>query len=213
MWVQLKSIQYVKDENGRQTTRHPGDWVNVGKQTALLWQARGDAEIPQGTVYRHLTVPGSGVLVRGDIEAARQRLRGYQARIEIEEGAPRLPFKYTVIYTPSALLRQDLVPVGLSFLDTWQLAVPMWDYEELALNAGTDADRQRTQEAIRDLRVPMYDTRLMFVRQCEDTERLIAAWRSEMAGGGDERLAFLRALYAIKPLILALPMTWTKPKG
>ena len=212
MWIRLTSIQYIA-LNGKQEARYPGDWVNVGKQTALLWQSRGDAEIPQATIYKHLTVGGSGILVRGDIETARARLYGYQAGLALQDGDLRLPFKYTIIYSPSAPLRHDLLPIGLSFLDTWQLAVPMWDYEQLALSAGTDADRQRTEAVIRDLRVPLYDTRLIFARQCPDTERLITLWRKELADGGDERLAFLRALYAVKPLILALPMTWTRPKA
>ena len=212
MWVRLKSIQYIVID-GKQRPHHPGDWVNVGKQTALLWQSRGDAEIPANTIHRHLTVEGSGILARGDVETARARLAGYQARMAIEGGDLRLPFRYTIIYSPQVPLRHDLLPIALSFLDTWQLAVPMWDYEELAANAGTPAERERTQGIIRDLRVPLYDTRLMFVRQCEDCERLISLWRKEMADGSDERLAFLRALYRVKPLILALPMTWTRPRG
>ena len=58
---------------------------------------------------------------------------------------------------------------------------------------------------IRDLRVPMYDTRVIFAKLTPDTARLIKIW-NEIEG--DRRLAFLQALYKVKPFILALPANW-----
>jgi len=37
---------------------------------------------------------------------------------------------------------------------------------------------------------------------------MLVAWQKEMADGGEPRLAFLRAVYRVKPLFLALPRTW-----
>ncbi|MFA5053530.1 MAG: hypothetical protein WC565_05705, partial [Parcubacteria group bacterium] len=43
MWVQLVTIQHIAD-HGRTVARYPGDWVDVGKQTALAWVASGQAK-------------------------------------------------------------------------------------------------------------------------------------------------------------------------
>ena len=56
----------------------------------------------------------------------------------------------------------------------------------------------------------MYDTRLIFARNEPEIVKLFDLWQKE--GGGV--LAFLRAVYTVKPFILALPSTWTlgRPK-
>jgi len=61
-----------------------------------------------------------------------------------------------------------------------------------------------------DMRVQVYDTRVIFARKCRDTDALFAAWGKEKARGVDERLAFLRALHRVVPLVNALPPTWIK---
>jgi len=101
-----------------------------------------------------------------------------------------------------------MIPVGVSLLDKWQVAAPLWDYEKLACHVANEPAREATKAIIHDLRVPLYDTSLIFVKRCGDTERLIEAW-DWSADGDEDRLAFLRALYEVKPLILALPITWT----
>ncbi len=53
--------------------------------------------------------------------------------------------------------------------------------------------------------MPVYDTRLMFIRRCHATRELVDEWVAE---DGHRGLAFLRALYRVKPLVLALPTTW-----
>jgi len=98
--------------------------------------------------------------------------------------------------------------VGFGLLDVWELAVPLCDYQTLAIHLGSDEEKERTKAVIRDLRVPLYDTRLMFVKHCQNTVDLFSRWQKECESS-DERLAFLRALYQVKPFILALPMTWT----
>lgn len=107
-------------------------------------------------------------------------------------------------------LRLNILPIGFSLLDTWQIAAPVWSYTELAAHVGNAAEREYTQSIIRDLRVLMYDTRMVFVRRCGDTRKFVSVWRDESEKGADERLAFLRALYIVKPVLLALPTTWTK---
>ena len=98
-------------------------------------------------------------------------------------------------------------------LDTWEIIVPMWDYSELAAGIGTEEQRAKVKATVRDLRVPLYDTRLMFVRKTDSTERLFAEYNKELSAGMDDKLAFLLALYRVKPFIMPTPLTWTGRSG
>jgi len=99
--------------------------------------------------------------------------------------------------------------ICFKLLQRWQVAIPLWNYETLAAQVGTEEERERTKAVIRDLRVPLRDTRLVFMRRCAQTRELTNVWREELTNSTDERLAFLRALYRIKPVICDLPASWT----
>jgi len=207
MWVQLTCKKNI-EVKGKMRTYNPGDWVDVGKQTALYWISEGSAWIPEGKAVNLMSVD-CGVFLWGDKDTGVERLGDYAGKIDVESGDwPALPWVKTMIYNPGLQLRRDLVPIGFSLLDTWQAAVPIWDYDKLALDLGDQAERDRTVGIIRDLRVPAYATDLMFVKRSDDTQRLMDVWRDEHWQGNDPRLSFLRALYQVRPVILALPTTW-----
>lgn len=209
--IQLKAIRYTR-KAGVQITWRPGDWLEVGKdigqQTALLWVAEGAASMPHlSQAERLTTLVGSnlGVVIRGGDfkEASKQVPREH---LEVVEGDIELPFARTLLWDPSAPLRSELIPIGFHRLESgWQIAVPLLSYEKLASNIGTPKDRARTAKVIPDLRIMVYDTRLVYIKKCDDTQRLIDLWSKEP---GDERLGFLRALFAVKPIICALPQKW-----
>lgn len=217
MWVKLASIQYVF-VNGRQETRYPGDWVDVGKQTARQWLALGYATIPDPVQAASLIDATAGIIARGTLaDTMRTRINEVLPGLEVvecaDDGDLDLPFSETLIWHTTAPLRLEMLPIGFKLLERWQVAVPLVDYETLAAQRGTDEERACTEAVIRDLRVPLRDTRLLFVRRCSDTLDLLAQWRDGMAAG-DERLAFLRALYAVKPVVCDLPMEWiSRGKG
>jgi hypothetical protein len=100
-----------------------------------------------------------------------------------------------------------LVPAGFHFLERWDAAAPLWRYGVLAATLGTPAERQRTEAITRDLRLLVYAPELLFVRASPAGRALVETWRAECQYG-DERLAFIRALYLIKPIFCALPRTW-----
>jgi hypothetical protein len=211
MWVQLK-VNKAIEIHGDPKRFYAGDWLEIGRQTALKWQAKGECYIPPVEVKRTVSLaPGSsGILVtHGDTQTAKSQLGNLDMQYEM--GEPAMPWARTAIWDGQVAIRPALIPLGLQLLDTWEIAVPLVAGEDshprLARDEGDEADRQATAAAIGDLRVPVYDTRLLFVRQCEATNRLMAAWKRERAGS--ERLAFLRALYHTPLLILALPVTWT----
>ena len=201
MWVQLLTVKQI-EVRGKPTTYYPGDWVEVGKHDAMRWVAACEARAAEEEVA-HL-VPGAGIVARFHTDLVGYLTQqGYSALI----GDPQLAYPRTLIWEPSLTLRLELLPVGFHLLDRWEVAVPLTDYAVLAAHIGEEDERAKTQAVIRDLRVPVYDTRLLFIKQCQAGRDLLDAWNVERCAG-DERLAFLRALYAVQPLVCALPCTW-----
>lgn len=199
MWVRLRTIKYVS-ENGRQVTKFPGEWVRIGNQQARQWLAAGDADRPDMPDLQ--AMPGCGVVLMGD--AAARPPAGLEL---LRSQEPRLEFARTLLWS-GINFRGDLLTTGFSLLDIWEAAVPIRSYTELARDVGDDVDRAATRDVVRDLRVPVYDVRLVFLRRCHATRQLLSAWREET---GDRSLAFLRAVYKVKPLLCALPTTWVLP--
>jgi hypothetical protein len=199
MWIQLKSIQYLS-VNGRQTTHFPGEWVEVGGQLARSLITTGQAHRPDLPDLQ--AMPGCGIVVRAGGE---RRARKMWPGLEVMEGEPGLEFRRTLYWDTARPVRPELVSAGFGWLEQWEVAVPLGSYERLARDIGNEAERAKTAAVIRDLRVPFYETGLMFLRRCQRVEGLLAAWRAET---GERRLAFLRALYRVKPLVLALPVEW-----
>jgi hypothetical protein len=212
MWVRLKSVQHI-ERNGHLVTYHAGDWIDVGKQTALLWLSRGDAEIPS---YQRdsLHAGEAGVVINAPMVTPFEQQFGLtKLAITLIVGEPYLAFNKTMCWNPAVPLRPELIGAGFAFLETWEMAAPLYSYDELAIHMGTDDDRAVTKDVIHDLRVPVVDTRLLFVRTCENTTRLFTLWSSERERGSDIRLAFMRAWYQVKPLALYLPVTWHSPRA
>lgn len=204
MLVQLKSIQYLT-RRGKRETHYPGEWVEIGGQAARSLLATGDAVRPDMPDLQAL--PGCGMAVPPPaLEIAAQSAPGLERLSQSDSFV--LPFPKTLWYNPAVNLRPDLLATGFSLLDTWEVAAPLFSYEKLARDIGTDSERQRTEALVHDLRVPVYEVRCLFLKRCRATRDLMAAWAKEQEGRGDEYLGFLRALYQVKPLVLALPTTW-----
>lgn len=208
MWIQLlRSCQL--EQHGVSRTYYPGDWVEVGKQTAQRWILDGAA---RAASHRACTddLTGCGVALLGNLGAA-ARLQTHAPQLALEPVVePSLLFAKTLLWNTGFSLRPELAPVGFRLLARWEVAAPIVSYDQLACHIGTEAARERTAAVVRDLRVPLYEPRLLFVRRCAAGRDLLAAWREEEQTGDDERLCLLRALYRVKPLVCALPVTWNK---
>lgn len=213
MWIKLNANQNIVTK-GKLTQYKRGDIVDVGRQWAMQWIASGAAEALDVTVAGGKPVaPTSGILARHPINREFcekvTAATGLQWAFIEEPPSSWLPFTETLIYEPTFTLRLDLLIVGFNLLKKWQVAVPLWDYTTLAAQVGTEPERETTKAVIRDLRVPLRDTRLIFVRRCKDTRRLIDLWRQECAGNSHEQLAWMRAMYTVKPMVCDLPASWT----
>lgn len=120
-----------------------------------------------------------------------------------------LEYPRTLLWDTTAKLRADLVSVGFDRLaHGWQIAIPLASYRTLARDIGDDAGREVTEGVIHDLRVPFFDVRAMFIRKCATTEKLMETYTAELLVNTEPRLAFMRALYKVKPILCALPATW-----
>ncbi len=181
---------------------HPGDWLKVPLRRARQLCADGTAWTPQ---HEQLYDNGCGVVLTGNVQSGRKQLKNLT--IEIAEGTAVIEYDRTLIWDATLPIQVAMLPVGLSLLDNWQVCVPLFDYGTLAAGVGDEEDRERTRVIIHDLRVPLYEPRLMFVKDCEEGHHLVRLWQQEIVKG-DYRLAFARALYQVRPLICALPADW-----
>jgi len=127
----------------------------------------------------------------------------------IEYGqAPALPFDKTLIVQSGTRVPWGLVPAAWHFLERWDAAVPLWRYGQTAADVGTPAERKQTAAVVRDLRVLLHSVELLFVRDNDDGRALVECYRRELVDSSEPRLAFLRALYQVKPRLCVLPTSW-----
>lgn len=184
---------------------------------------RGDQGAPPALVTspRILTAPpprptraqlsGSGVVGHADADAPLRHQAATAGVAAILSHSWDLPWPRTLFAASSAIVPWDLVPAGFHLVETWDLAVPLALPPRLAHEVGTEADRAETERVVGDLRIPRYCTDLIFVRDSEPGRACLACWRDQCAAGGESSLAFLRALFMIKPRLCALPRLWLAP--
>lgn len=203
VWIRAKSNLYV-DDHGKQKPLYPGDWWPVGRQQAREWLASGQCEILRPAVLQTVQdLTNCTILLRGHTSEQQRSLLSVKfpgVPIETHQGHP-VSGRF-LLWAASANLRQELVLTGFGLLTKWQLAVPLLNYDTLAESIGTADERAETKAIIHDLRVPVYDCRVIFVRDCQETRRLFELWQD-----GSE-LGFLRALYQARPAVNALPPSW-----
>lgn len=148
-----------------------------------------------------------GVVLLGDDAQVAAQAKAHKLPVLVRD-EPSVPWPMTLIVTAGTRVPWDLLPAAWRFLERWDAAVPLWRYGETAEDVGRAAERKRTQAVIRDLRVLLYSHELLFVRKNAVGETLVATWVEEMEGASEPRLAFLRAVYRIKPRLCVLPRTW-----
>jgi hypothetical protein len=154
-----------------------------------------------------------GILLLGQDDVIESRAK--RNKIVLQRGdAPGIIFDKTLITTPGTRVPWDLLPAAWRLLDKWDALIPLWRYDATAESAGTVGEREETRLIVRDIRVLLHATELLFVRRNEAGEALVESWVRECAppdlpeGGVDKRLAFLRALYRVKPRLCVLPTSW-----
>lgn len=152
---------------------------------------------------------GKGVVLTGADKGIQAKAKNVKLDVVIDPALP-LAFDKTLFVEPGTGVPWDLLPAAWHFLDLerWDAAVPLWRYSVTGEDVGKAGDRKRTKAKIRDLRVLLHSVELLFVRDNEDGRALMEAYRHELSDRGDKRLAFLRALYQVKPRLCVLPRSW-----
>lgn len=203
VWVRAINIVHA-EEGGKVKPFYPGDWLQLGRQQARECLARKEIEILKPVVLQSVQdLNGCAILTT---EAMAEPSLSYFAMtfpgVPLERHTGNYPeHNRSLLWDTKANLRRDLILTGFELLKKWQLAVPILDYDVLAEDTGVAKEREETKAIIHDLRVPIYDHRVMFIRQCTETRKLFELWDGTQLG-------FLRALYQSRPIINALPPSW-----
>lgn len=155
---------------------------------------------------------GKGLVLRASDSTLEAQANAHKLPVTVDAG---LPFAYdmTLFVEPGTQIPWKLLPAAWHFLERWDAAAPLWRYGTNASEIGTSAERKQTAALVRDLRVPLHCWELLFARKNEAGQALIATWKEEIAGGGEKRLGFLRALYRVKPRCCVLPQSWMAEVG
>ena len=144
----------------------------------------------------------NGIVFRGEVN--KFKLKSIKT---VQSNSFDVPFDKT-LFVDGVKIPVDLLPAGWHFLNKWDIAVPLWRYGTIAADIGSDKDKRATQAVVRDLRVLLHSYELLFVRKNDTGEQFMTQWAQEIENGDDKRLAFLRALYIVKPRCCVLPTSW-----
>lgn len=148
----------------------------------------------------------AGIVLRRDDADARRKAAALGLSLEVSQSWST-PWTRTLFVAPGVAIPWDLLAAGFHLVGRWDLAVPFTRQHVLAQAIGQAGDRERTLRVVRDLRVPVHAHELLFVGSSPVARECLARWRDE-CDGGDERLAFLRALATVKPRLCVLPRVW-----
>ena len=213
VWVRALG-GFFYSEDGQQKQARPGDWVEVGKHRARQLLAEGTAEIPEPHRRAEAQeLDRCGVVVRGGEMPG----PAYFGVLRHQAGEPALPYEYTVIWEPSLQVPLQGIEAGLMRLmsaelfpdgDSWEALATLVSLTTLAGDVGSKGEQCKTEVVVGDLRLPVYDPRLLWIRKTPATEKLIDLWASELIKGSDEQHSFLRSLYSSRIMMCTLPPGW-----
>jgi hypothetical protein len=213
-WVQAQTPFSRYDENGVLKRYNPGDWLEVRNQELLELEAQRKVLTTASILKQTFDFSDCGVLWRTIAQPpALIGLQEYGIPVVID-AAPRLLWKYTAIAAAGSALTAQNIALGFARIEdgqgfeTWEIAAQLAEGLPLAERHGTAEERASTLAVVGDLRIPLYDVTLMWVRATAVTRELIAAWGAELATGADERHAFARALYTRRVHLCTLPPRW-----
>lgn len=101
---------------------------------------------------------------------------------------------------------------GFRWLEKWDVLMPLLSYKKLAIDYALDHSgcTRKTEAVVKDMRQMVYDERVMFARLgTASADGLFAIRDEETCERADCPLPMLRAIWKAKPLLLALPESWT----
>lgn len=113
--------------------------------------------------------------------------------------------KNIMIINQGLCLEDRLVEQGFKWLGRWEVIVPLRPYEELLMDFVKDKTIAEIQELkLGDLRSPVFDTRLMFVKPGTKVNKLWKLYQERLKDW-DPKVAFVAAVWETLPYIKPLP--------
>ncbi len=208
MYIKLLKYRRFQESGGRWVLHYPGVILDIKNKKLCKQLIKEKVAVDMSIAARDIP-KGCGLLMfrTGPAPEWAKALE-----LEMATGGPRLPFAYTIIWNQRCRPNPEFLSTTLMLLRdrAWEIAVPLYSYTKLTNRLGSEAERKATEALVHDLRVPYYNTDLMFVKRNKRTEELMTRWVEERKGTSDDKLAFMRALYKVKPFILPLPTIWIK---
>lgn len=199
-------------------TYHPGDWVPVSKQRAIELLENGQAKLPEeAQAQRALKedLGDCGIYLRGGtIHDAKTALDGLDVAVTEWSGALRVPYARTLLWHPQQPLQRRQIALGFARVEdigryaSWEAAAMLRSNELLASQVCDAAEQHKTEQAIGDLRLPVYESSAVWVRKTTATEAFVAAWEAERTESDCDEHCLLRALYRHRVLLCSLPAGW-----
>lgn len=217
VWIKLLKLQHL-EINGKMETKHPGDWIEVGNATANFWINSGIATKPNLDKFIQQFIDPTAGLVAYNFDLATvenlvKDLNAINYQLALE---PDLRFSENLIWNGKVKLQKDFLPMGFNLLKHWDLAVPLMGYEpkhlisSLALEFCNQDQIDYLKSVLKDLRVPAYNTGLIFARRNDLTLELFKQWLIEREMVSHPSLSFHLAYYKVKPVLNALPAHWIR---
>lgn len=110
--------------------------------------------------------------------------------------------------SPGISVASQDIEAGFRWLESWDVLMPLLSYERLAEDYEHDGCSGNGQ--LLDMRQMVYDERVIFVRHGSSADDLLAARNDEACVDEICPLPLLRAIWKVKPLLLALPTVWVR---
>lgn len=119
-------------------------------------------------------------------------------------------FDINMIYTPEKELDLDLVRYCFGWAEKWEVIAPLGEYTTLIDAIANEKEKKYLKTILWDLRVPVYDTRVIFLRNFPHIKEFWRIYTEETEKLKDSRIAFSVALWKIKPMVLTLSNRFIK---
>lgn len=211
-WVKALKTVIRHDLQGAYRTYHAGDWFQCHNQELLELLAQGRIQTNALQIKENFAGQSVGVRFLSAGKAP-DALSAYG--LEVQCGLEySLPWERTALWDPAVNTTAESIAMGMLRIDgrgefpAWEMAAQLENRQRLANDVGSPAERARTLEVLGDLRLPVYQVGLLWVRKTAATEEVLSLWRGEVDAGADPQHAFLRVVYTHRVLLCTLPDDW-----
>jgi len=203
VWIQLLKQYRIKDSSGKRVPHFPGEILNIPNREMCLELIKDELAI--GMQIGEDAPEGSGILYTA-VSKPPGWIDALQLPVKHKAGALYCPYPVTIVLGPKARPHSIMLLRALeNFVShRWDIAAPIMSYRTLAEDVGTKGERERTEELVGDLRIPLYSTQMILMKDIPVVQELITAFKEEERNGEDRDLTFIRAIYRVKPIIWAL---------